>query len=61
MPEVVKTANTLFMSIISDKDAIALLGRPGTGSLLFYKEDTKRAVAGIPPKPSSWCIQFFSS
>lgn len=61
MPEVVKTANTLFMSIISDKDAIALLGRTGTGSLLFYKEDTERAVAVIPPKPSSWCIQLLSS
>lgn len=30
-----------FMSIIGDKGFIALLGRTGTGSLLFYEEDAK--------------------
>lgn len=37
------------MSIISSKGPIALLGRTGTGSVLFYKEDAEQAVAGIPP------------
>lgn len=33
------------LSIIRDKGPIALLGRTGTGSVLYYKEDAKQAGA----------------
>lgn len=44
MQEVVNCANTVFMSIISNKGSIALLD---TVSVLFCQEDAKQ-VAGIP-------------
>lgn len=40
-----EVVDTVFVSTISDKGSIALLG---TGSARFCQEDAKQAVAGIP-------------
>jgi len=59
--EAVKSADMLFMSITADKGPAALLGRTGTGSVLFYKQEAEQAVTDILPQPSAWQIQLLSS